>query len=156
MKQNEITIKKGNLITLGLQDKFNIIAHGANCFRTMGAGIAASIKSYIPEAYDVDFNDKRSCIEKLGNISYTEIVTPMGKPLKVINIYSQFFAGGNLDYDALTLGLRKVNYMFSGYSIGLPKIGCGIAGGDFDCVKKIIEDELKNMQVTIIEYDNGN
>jgi hypothetical protein len=41
-----------------------------------------------------------------------------------------------LDYEALTLCMRKINYTFTGKHIGLPMIGCGLAGGDWNIVKK--------------------
>ena len=37
-------IIKGDLIKLALQGEFDVIVHGCNCFCTMGAGIAKSIK----------------------------------------------------------------------------------------------------------------
>jgi len=57
-----------------------------------------------------------------------------------------------LDYNALTLCLRKINHKFSGHKIGLPKIGAGLAGGDWDIIKTIIERELKDMDVTIVYF----
>jgi O-acetyl-ADP-ribose deacetylase (regulator of RNase III) len=40
MKYEEIN---GDLIELALQDKFNVIAHGCNCFCTQKSGIAKQI-----------------------------------------------------------------------------------------------------------------
>ena len=75
----------------------------------------------------------------------------------VINAYTQYYYGRNslashipLDYDALTLCLRKINYIFKGKHIGLPQIGCGLAGGDWNLVKEIIQKELCDMNITIV------
>lgn len=54
------------------------------------------------------------------------------KQLYVVNSYTQFNYGKNhkdgvskpIDYDALRLCLRKMNYKFKGLHIGLPAIGC--------------------------------
>ena len=86
-----------------------------------------------------------------------EIVVP---GLSVVNCYTQFMYGKNhldgveapLDYEALALCMRKINYDFRGKHIGLPLIGCGLAGGDWNKVKSIIEKELADMQVTIVHY----
>ena len=45
---------KGDLIKLALIGNFEVIAHGCNCMCTMGAGIAKTIKSEFPEAYQAD------------------------------------------------------------------------------------------------------
>jgi len=57
-----------------------------------------------------------------------------------------------LDYDALRMCMRKINHEFPGRKIGLPKIGCGLAGGDWNIVQGIIEDELHDCDVTIVNY----
>jgi O-acetyl-ADP-ribose deacetylase (regulator of RNase III) len=57
-----------------------------------------------------------------------------------------------LDYEALTLGLRKMNFLFAGKKIGLPKIGAGLAGGDWSRIKEIIQTELNDCDVTVINY----
>jgi O-acetyl-ADP-ribose deacetylase (regulator of RNase III) len=48
--------------------------------------------------------------------------------------------------------MKKINYKFKGKHIGLPLIGCGLAGGDVTIVKKIIQEELKDCTVTIVNY----
>jgi O-acetyl-ADP-ribose deacetylase (regulator of RNase III) len=78
----------------------------------------------------------------------------------VINAYTQFMYGTNhtdgvskpLDYEALTLCMRKINHTFKGKHIGMPKIGSGLAGGDWDRIKDIIQAELRDMQVSVIIY----
>ena len=36
---------KGDLIKLTLEGEFDVIAHGCNCFCTMGSGIAVAMKN---------------------------------------------------------------------------------------------------------------
>ena len=76
--------------------------------------------------------------------------------LFIINAYSQYNYGTDtvkIDYDALTLCLKKINHNFRGKTIGLPLIGCGLAGGDWNIVKKIIEKELNAVDVIIVHYE---
>jgi len=86
-------------------------------------------------------------VRKLGNYTWAKY-----KYGYVINAYTQYLGGANLDYEALTLVLRKINHKFKGEHIGLPQIGCGIAGGDWKKVRKIIKRELKNCYVTVVIY----
>lgn len=88
---------------------------------------------------------------------------PNTKKLYVVNIYSQYHYGKNykdnavnpLDYEALTIALRKMNHIFKGKTIGLPMIGAGLAGGDWIRIKNIIQTELKDCNVTIVMYDRN-
>jgi glycine/serine hydroxymethyltransferase len=49
--------------------------------------------------------------------------------------------------------MRKMNFQFSGLRIGLPYvIGCGLAGGDWNHIKTIIQNELKDCDVTIVIF----
>ena len=82
------------------------------------------------------------------------------KDVFVVNSYTQFRYGKNhtdgvskpLDYDALTMCMRKINHQFKGKHIGLPKIGAGLAGGDWNRIKTIIQTELKDMKVSVVIY----
>lgn len=145
---------KGNLLDLFDEGKFDVIIHGCNCMKLMGSGIAAQIKERYPIAYSVDCADTRKPINRLGDFT---IATVIGESMQtIINLYSQFLPGRALDYEALILGLRKIKNIYEtnkNYRIGLPQIGCGIAGGDWNRVKKIIEQELEGLDITIVYYE---
>jgi len=150
---------KGNLITLAQEGEFDLIGHGCNCFCTMGKGIAPQIKEAFPEAWEADQVTSKGDFRKLGNYSFGFKTLDNGNSLTICNIYSQYNynrRGQNkvhLDYTALTLALRKINFEFHGLSIGLPLIGAGLGGGNWELVKQIIETELKDMDVTIVHYE---
>jgi O-acetyl-ADP-ribose deacetylase (regulator of RNase III) len=148
----------GDLITLAKEGKFDVIAHGCNCHSTMGAGIAPQMA----KAFGCDrFVMERigSDVNKLGNIDY-QTLNHNDKELTVVNAYTQFNYGRNhadgdakpLSYEALTLCMKKMNILFAGKHIGLPKIGAGLAGGDWDLIKAIIQRELKDCKVTVVNY----
>tara|TARA_R110000782_G_scaffold270273_1_gene370170 strand:+ start:31 stop:480 length:450 start_codon:yes stop_codon:yes gene_type:complete len=134
-------------------DQYDVIVHGANCFNTMGAGIAPQIKNKFPEAYKVDCDTVSGDKDKLGTISHTLNTKPI-----VVNLYSQYGFNGrkhgetDLDYEALRSGLKLVKEKFSGKFIGMPKIGSGLAGGDWSKIEKIIEEELSGEYVVIVNY----
>lgn len=131
------------------------------------------------EEYEVKTNNKGD-INKLGQIDYEhkylwfkhpylkdgEISIVMNhktvgqenvKDLIVVNAYTQYHYshkfGPPVDYEAITLCMRKMNHVFKGKHIGLPMIGCGLAGGDFKIVSEIIKKELKDCDVTVVIYD---
>src|SRR5690606_27601150 len=138
----------GDLISLAKEGKFDVIVHGCNCFCTMGAGLAPQMaKNFGADRFYLENSNYKGNINKLGQISYGttyikdgEIpriyLTPKDnltltnngfKKLEVVNAYTQYNPGKDLDYNALILCLKKINHMFKGKHIGLPKIGAGIA-----------------------------
>lgn len=188
---------KGDLIELAKQGKFDVIAHGCNCFCTMGAGIAVPMKVAFGcdkfrlellkeyrydeesgEEYVVKTNNKGD-INKLGCIDYEhkylwfkhpylkdgETSIAMNhktvgqeniKDLIVVNAYTQYYLNPRLkplDYEAITLCMRKMNSIFRSMRIGLPMIGAGLAGGDWERIKTIIQTELKDCDTAIVIFN---
>lgn len=147
-------IVKGDLIKLALEGKFDVIVHGCNCFCTMGAGIAKAIRSELPEAYEADCRTEEGSKGKLGTYSHANIERN-GKEINVINAYTQYdFKGPAMkaDYDAIRSVFKNIKSDFSGKRIGYPKIGAGLAGGDWDKISKIIDEELINEDHTLVEF----
>jgi len=144
---------EGNLIAYVWKGEPDIIGHGANCMKLMGAGIAAQIRRHFPEAYKVDQDDTRRYYERLGDFSQADVeIDKEGNSVKILNIYSQEKPGPDFDPTALRLSLRKINRLFPDKSIYLPLIGCGIGGGDWLIVQDIIKEELSDMFVTIVHF----
>lgn len=149
MKYQELN---GNLITLAQQGKFDVIGHGVNCQCVMGAGLAPQMaKAFGCDTFNLEHYRYKGDVNKLGQIDYAYY-----KNLIVVNCYSQYdFAKGStppVDYEALTLCFRKINHEFKGKHIGLPQLGCGLAGGSWTVVKEIIQRELKDCRVTVVIY----
>lgn len=167
---NEI---EGDLITLAKEGKFDVIAHGCNCHSVMGAGLAPQMaRAFGCDKFEMELWG--SDINKLGNIDYQTFVlgekaiwnledadNKKGETeLTVINAYTQFSFGKNhangiskpIDYEALTLCMKKINHEFKGKHIGLPLIGAGLAGGDWEKIKEIIQRVLSDCNVTVVNY----
>lgn len=146
-------VVEGNLIDLAIEGNFDIIAHGCNCQKIMGAGIAFQIANRIPKAKLVDQQDERSPLQRLGDLSISDpYKTLSGKIFIVLNLYTQFMPGRNLNYSALELVLQKVNSLYPELKIGIPLIGCGIAGGDWKKVEMVIQKYLFDLEVTVVKY----
>lgn len=140
----------GDLIVLAKRGAFDVITHGCNCQSIMSSGIAVPMNLHFDcSQFPMELQGKS--ILKLGNIDYRKIGN-----LIVVNSYTQNYpsvALKPLDYEALTLCMRKINSEFKGMHIGLPKIGAGLAGGDWDRIKQIIQTELKDCEITVVIYN---
>lgn len=159
---------KGDLIALAKQGNFDVIAHGCNCFCTMGAGIAPQMaRAFGANKFLKEKEEFSGDINKLGTINYERFIlsaeeSPSKSFLFVVNAYTQYGFGSTeipskstkpLDYEALTMCMRKMNHIFKGKHIGLPMIGAGLAGGVWHLIKLIIQEELRDCQVTVVIYD---
>jgi len=133
----------------------DIIIHQCNCFRNWGAGIVIPMKMHYPKAYQADLNTEFADPEKLGTYtSWAGLSLHKDKPVTVINAYGQFCCGidkRRTAYEALEKALTKVNKDFPEGTIGMPKIGCGLAGGDWKIVSKIIKNVFSDREITIYE-----
>lgn len=157
---------EGDLIKLAQEGEFDVIVHGCNCFCTMGAGIAPQMaKAFGADIFDLEHPKYKGDVNKLGIIDYKEVVlsarnSPHKSFLTVVNAYTQYSYGRNhadgvkkpLDYEALTLCLRKINIIFAGKKIGFPQIGAGLASGNWNLIQARIEAELRDCDVTVVIY----
>lgn len=133
-----------------------IIAHQVNCQGVMGAGLALKIKYKYKQAFDYYQN---VCCEPflktlLGKVQLVQI----REDFYVANLFSQFFYGREqkvyTDYDALKTCFKdlagKSNQL--GLPVYLPyKIGCGLAGGDWNIVLDIINQTLPEAIICQLE-----
>lgn len=144
----------GDLIQLAKQGEFDLIVHGCNCVCTMGAGIAKGIKAAFPEAFEADRATARGDRTKLGTCTSATIGIGQNT-LTVVNAYTQFdYRGSGIkaDYGAIRSCFRWIRKNHSGRKIGLPRIGAGLAGGDWSRIAAIIKEETAGMDVTLVEF----
>lgn len=147
---------QGDLIALAQAGQFDVIAHGCNCFHTMGAGIALAIRRTFPEAYAADRRTPYGEGSKVGSISCATVATASGAPLTVVNAYTQHnFRGVHplVDYDGLRRAFQLIRAQFAGQRIGYPLIGAGLAGGDWATIAAIIDQELAGEDHTLVQYN---
>lgn len=135
--------KVGDLLTAAKTGEVGAIAHQCNCYCTMGAGIAPQIKKAFPEACAADLETMKGDKSKLGGFTVSYVSTPV-----VYNLYGQYHYGGGVDtdYDALYRALLGMGRDMNNYSnlktIGLPKLGSGLAGGCWVTIEGLIKDTL--------------
>lgn len=143
---------EGDLLNWVETGYFDVIAHGCNCQCVMSAGIARSIKVRFPEAYQADLATQKGDGRKLGTLSVAKVMT-RGGPLVVVNAYTQVFYGRQscqVSYAAVRQAFAEVKRRYSGKSIGYPRIGAGLAGGDWGYIASIIDEELAGERHTLV------
>jgi O-acetyl-ADP-ribose deacetylase (regulator of RNase III) len=139
----------GNLLT---RQDIGIIGHQANCQNTFGSGIARSIREMFPEAYAADTRAALAKKNVLGAVSIglrvPDKVSSIGT---IFNLYGQCFYGKgtrqtnyNALFDALSTMSKQIehNSVMTGKTptVGFPHlIGCGLGGGDWNIVSRLIE-----------------
>jgi O-acetyl-ADP-ribose deacetylase (regulator of RNase III) len=150
---------KGNLLDLAEAGKFDVVVQGCNCFNTMGGGIAREIRERYPEVAEADARTVRGDYNKLGNWTAGTVIDDDFRFI-VINAYTQFDMSTGEDvfeYTAFELILQKLVRLYGIYSIGLPYIGMGLAGGNKDIIIPMIElfaqqISAKGGSVTLVEF----
>ena len=143
---------EGDAIRAAANGDIEVVIQGCNCFNTMGAGIAAGIKNTWPGAYEEDWKTTKGDREKLG--TFTSFYDP-ATGATIVNAYTQFTywdTNDMLSYKAIEKCMREIKERFKGKKIGMPKIGCGLARGDWGIVERIINDELEGEDVTVYIY----
>lgn len=127
-----------------------IIAHQVNCQRVAGAGLAFQIAKRYPKWY-----------------KHFKIVNPylglvdiyiVNSRLKIASLYAQDECGYGkrfTDYSALETCLNTLSVIKKDDIIYFPyKIGCGLGGGEWSIVEKIIENYFKPHEYRIIKDEN--
>lgn len=145
----EIKIIKGDILTVDS----GLLIHGVNCQGKFNLGIAKQIRIMYPVAYvaymeqfsDNDhgkFFHKRNLLGKICKVPVTE-------SLSIVHAFSQQYYGNDgkkyVSYDAVDSIFQKLSECVEPTAyIHFPKIGCGLAGGEWSVVQSIIEHRLKD------------
>jgi len=149
-----MNIVQGDLIKLALEGRFEVIVHGCNCLCRMGRGVAKDIRATFPEAYAVDQDTAQGDRSKLG--SYTSVkVERNSTSITILNPYTQYSHTGDgvlVDYAAVKNVFDRIKHEYSGLRIGYPKIGAGLARGDWNTIVGIIAHALSGEDHTLVEY----
>ncbi len=125
--------------------KSGIILHQCNSQGVMASGIAKQLRETYPVVWD-DYIAEFQCQfrDLLGKI----IVSAVSQDLIVISIVGQFNYGRDKEvytsYVALSQAFTAINKLLKDLDVEIhhPLIGCGLGGGDWTIVSKIIEDNL--------------
>ena len=154
----KLIYKDGNLL---LADDVQVIGHQANCHNVFGAGIAKSIREIYPKAFHADTMAYKDGKAVLGNYSFCYLDNAPFK--KIFNLYGQHLYGKGkrqTNYDALYTALEGMKDYLTEYDedvpvpdIGFPYLmGCGLGGGDWRIVERLIEVAFHNYDGNVVIY----
>ena len=126
-----------------------IICHQTNCIGVMGGGIALQIRKKWPKVFE-DYSDDCAIFKEdprrlLGHVQDVLVKNN----LVVANCYGQVFPGYGLmtDYkawDTILYNLRDLSNYFN-LDLHFPwMVGCGLAGGDWNVMRKKIENAFSD------------
>lgn len=144
---------KGDLLAV----RTGIIGHGVNCRGAFGSGVAGQIARMYPQVRKLYLQRHTTIGWQLGDVQFIDL-TKMDPKLIVANIASQDDYGTdkvNVDYSGLAIGLEKV-FRFAeleNLPVALPKIGCGLAGGSWETVERIITTLLMKYPIGVTIYE---
>lgn len=157
-----------------------VICHCCNAFGAWGRGFVIPLGLKYPKAKKEymtlcatfqDSNEKRN--ELMGEVVLSEI----SKYLYVANIIGQYYYstgqrefashldvkpeymptkdGRFINYDAIRRGFHQLVAMMNGvpFVAQMPRIGCGLAGGDWKTIEKILMEELCSKDIPVVVFD---
>jgi O-acetyl-ADP-ribose deacetylase (regulator of RNase III) len=133
-----------------------LIIHQVNCLGVMGSGLAKAIKDRYPAAF-----------REYNKLCSDDVVVPKNKLLGiaqfvrvydnrvVCNLFGQFTflprTVRHTDYDALRTGFETIKKTYPKIDIAVPKIGCGLGGGDWKIVSTMLEEIFDDRDVYVYE-----
>lgn len=133
--------------------KEDMLAHGCNCRNGFGSGVAFHMAQKYPKA-KASFHDKYDEDGwRLGDVQFVRLV---GKDHQFIaNCATQYAylprGVRHADYDAIRTAMTKVKEFAQAksLSVAIPKIGAGLAGGDWETIEKILSEVFNDYDVTV-------
>ncbi len=136
-----------------------VIVHVCNDIGGWGRGFVVALSKRWPEPeqhYRAWHRGQEKTPFALGEVQLVQVAEAMW----VANLIGQRdvrTVGGvpPVRYEAIRKGLRRVAEEAGGLaaSVHMPRIGCGLAGGKWEEVGKIVEDEIANRGVSVTVYD---
>jgi O-acetyl-ADP-ribose deacetylase (regulator of RNase III) len=135
------------------------IAHGVNCQNRMGSGVAKVLFGKYPIVKSSYHKFIKSCEFLLINgqedlLGMVELIL-VDEKKHVLNCFTQEFYGYDkkkyVSYEAIKKCFTEIDGDNSIDEVAIPKIGCGLAGGDWEAVSIIIDLCTPNTKITVYE-----
>lgn len=127
-----------------------LLAHGVNCKGAFGSGVAAGMTINYPETRTQHFYKHKSEGWKLGDVQF---VSSKDKTIANCATQDNFLPRGvcHADYNAIKVCMTKVKEYakLRNLRIAIPKIGAGLAGGDWELIELILNDVFLDYDCTV-------
>jgi len=143
-----IIYKKGNLF----EAKEDILAHGCNCRGGFGSGVAKGMAHNHRKARDQYL---AKFIREGWNLGDVQFVSSGNKWIANCATQDAYLPRGvcHADYDAICEAMNTVKAFAqkNDMTIAMPKIGAGLAGGDWGVIEEVLMDVFHDYDVTVYE-----
>lgn len=134
-------------------DELHFIIHGCNAQGRMGTGFAKELRERFPDAYKA-YND--AYVNNNNRLELGTVINhPVHSSLVICNAITQQFYGYDgkkyVSYDAIDTIFEELNKtaktvldlkLVDSVHFHFPKIGAGLAGGDWEIIEKIIDSRV--------------
>lgn len=134
-----------------------VIVHVCNNVGAWGAGFVIPLGKRYPEARESYYKMHKDYETILGAVQFVKVED---NEVYVANMIGQDNIQQNVPpvrYEAIREGLGKVRdfCIEKGLQVQMPKIGSGLAGGNWEIISDIIKSELSlhNVPVTVLTID---
>lgn len=136
------------------------IAHGVNASNAMGSGVAKSIYEAFPEVkekyhayasqYAYSNYAKRQLLGEIQSVKSRDKI--------IYNLFTQLNYGYDgkryVNYKAIVDCFKSLTEALEGEIIAIPKLGSGLAGGDWELIKELIDDTVEDkLEIWVYEKD---
>lgn len=163
-----VTLVKRDLIEVMKSGYPMMVMHGCNMQGAMGAGFAKEVRAFAePCYYDyanwLDFQEDANMRPTLGDVRVNQQHSVLFFHALTQDTYGR--EERKLNYGALAKACSFVNSYLKknpevarlfrsniGSRIHMPKIGCGLAGGDWNIVKEILQVSFDS-DISIVVYE---
>lgn len=123
-----------------------MVVHICNNYGGWSAGFVLAVTKAFPQA---EFAYRQGS-KRLGTVGYV----PIGNGITICNMIAQTT---KVDYAALETCLNRIaeriKMVDRGMTVHMPRIGCGLGGGDWSEVEPIIERTLIAAGIPVFVYD---
>lgn len=147
-----IVYKKGDL----LASEEKRIAHGCNCSGGFGSGFAKQVSERHPGVRTGYLHRHQTRGWKLGDVQIIGVGDGSGREIANCGTQQRYGSpdeGPYVSYPAVREVIRNLMASSWGDGFAMPKIGAGRAGGNWDIIAKIIEEESGSVEVRVYVLD---
>ena len=154
-----MTYRVGNIFDVPI-GKSVVIAHIVNNAGAFGAGFAKALAEEFPDVRRHYLANFSFC--RLGDVLLRDVEISQ-RDIVVANLFAQdgLRSATNphpIKYSKLFEALSELaeiitEYPVSQYEVWMPRIGSGLAGGDWVLIENIVRDTLERAGITVVVFD---
>ena len=137
-----------------------LLLHGCNAQGVMGSGVAKLVRDAHPGAYDVYRAAYESRTDKSRGLDLGSYTVFKDTDRTIINGVTQEFYGREpnrvyVSYAAIERLFLDLNHqpLTENQAIAIPRIGAGLAQGDWKTIREIIAESVQSYYVTIYSQE---